>query len=118
MANNFTPGGVFNNNANASGNAPATPAGEYVRDWTYDGNTGIVTVTFGDGTVTTFTIEAGGDTPVTGGDPVVSVTFNNPTLQIALESGLSFDVDLSSICLLYTSPSPRDRTRSRMPSSA
>ena len=23
-----------------------------------------------------------------------------------------------SICLLYTSPSPRDRTRSRMPSSA
>ena len=26
--------------------------------------------------------------------------------------------DLSLICLLYTSPSPRDRTRSRMPSSA
>ena len=25
---------------------------------------------------------------------------------------------MSSICLLYTSPSPRDRTRSRMPSSA
>ena len=25
---------------------------------------------------------------------------------------------LSVICLLYTSPSPRDRTRSRMPSSA
>ena len=97
MANNFTPGGVFNNNANASGNAPATPAGEYVRDWTYDSNTGIVTVIFGDSSTTTFTIEAGGDTPVTGGDPVVSVTFNNPTLQIVLESGISFDVDLSSI---------------------
>ena len=27
-------------------------------------------------------------------------------------------IDLSSVCLLYTSPSPRDRTRSRMPSSA
>ena len=26
--------------------------------------------------------------------------------------------DLFIICLLYTSPSPRDRTRSRMPSSA
>ena len=26
--------------------------------------------------------------------------------------------ELRSICLLYTSPSPRDRTRSRMPSSA
>ena len=28
------------------------------------------------------------------------------------------DEDISLICLLYTSPSPRDRTRSRMPSSA
>ena len=27
-------------------------------------------------------------------------------------------LDNSNICLLYTSPSPRDRTRSRMPSSA
>ena len=27
-------------------------------------------------------------------------------------------VELSNFCLLYTSPSPRDRTRSRMPSSA
>ena len=26
--------------------------------------------------------------------------------------------ELYNICLLYTSPSPRDRTRSRMPSSA
>ena len=28
------------------------------------------------------------------------------------------DGDLGITCLLYTSPSPRDRTRSRMPSSA
>ena len=28
------------------------------------------------------------------------------------------DAQLSHVCLLYTSPSPRDRTRSRMPSSA
>ena len=27
-------------------------------------------------------------------------------------------VDQDDLCLLYTSPSPRDRTRSRMPSSA
>ena len=35
-------------------------------------------------------------------------------------SVVSFTVaaDLHSTCLLYTSPSPRDRTRSRMPSSA
>ena len=32
------------------------------------------------------------------------------------ESGLTEDSD--NTCLLYTSPSPRDRTRSRMPSSA
>jgi len=32
--------------------------------------------------------------------------------QISLLAGESID------CLLYTSPSPRDRTRSRMPSSA
>ena len=28
------------------------------------------------------------------------------------------NLDESNCCLLYTSPSPRDRTRSRMPSSA
>ena len=32
--------------------------------------------------------------------------------------GLDAETELSNICLLYTSPSPRDRTRSRMPSSA
>ena len=36
-------------------------------------------------------------------------------LQIGLETRLA---DLIKVCLLYTSPSPRDRTRSRMPSSA
>ena len=39
------------------------------------------------------------------------------------KGGIVFDVKCSNhlenlICLLYTSPSPRDRTRSRMPSSA
>ena len=31
---------------------------------------------------------------------------------------LMFDVARSGACLLYTSPSPRDRQKSRMPSSA
>ena len=35
---------------------------------------------------------------------------------VALTDGESFDIVTG--CLLYTSPSPRDRTRSRMPSSA
>ena len=30
----------------------------------------------------------------------------------------TIEEDISKPCLLYTSPSPRDRTRSRMPSSA
>ena len=34
-------------------------------------------------------------------------------LDVKLDKG-----DNDGICLLYTSPSPRDRTRSRMPSSA
>ena len=41
---------------------------------------------------------------VAGGIPIIK----------ALEQGLS----ANNVCLLYTSPSPRDRTRSRMPSSA
>ena len=38
----------------------------------------------------------------------LSVAEHHPTAQITLYEN----------CLLYTSPSPRDRTRSRMPSSA
>ena len=35
-----------------------------------------------------------------------------------IEFGLRNGTTYNSFCLLYTSPSPRDRTRSRMPSSA
>ena len=35
-----------------------------------------------------------------------------------IESIKTFDVDTQRTCLLYTSPSPRDRQKSRMPSSA
>ena len=34
------------------------------------------------------------------------------------EDTIKIKIERKSICLLYTSPSPRDRTRSRMPSSA
>jgi len=36
----------------------------------------------------------------------------------SLYEELGLTDDNAKICLLYTSPSPRDRTRSRMPSSA
>ena len=42
------------------------------------------------------------------------------TRKVILEliQDTSFEYEETKICLLYTSPSPRDRTRSRMPSSA
>ena len=40
----------------------------------------------------------------------------NPYLKEALQT--MFETGLPAICLLYTSPSPRDRQKSRMPSSA
>ena len=42
-----------------------------------------------------------------------------PLLRAVSEDSLGHDADgKTHFCLLYTSPSPRDRTRSRMPSSA
>ena len=60
--------------------------------------------------------------PILGSDRTVlskakDSAWSSPSL---LELGGTFIdlLDLPAICLLYTSPSPRDRTRSRMPSSA
>ena len=53
-----------------------------------------------------------GDTAFAGytDDIVVPITVSNPNGNVG---GVQFDV-----CLLYTSPSPRDKRQSRMPSSA
>ena len=42
--------------------------------------------------------------------------FNDADMIVKVKEPLANEV--SMFCLLYTSPSPRDRTRSRMPSSA
>ena len=47
--------------------------------------------------------------------------FSKPSISHAvgvLRDGGFLTMDEDGFCLLYTSPSPRDRTRSRMPSSA
>jgi len=49
--------------------------------------------------------------------------YNIPVTQINTDGACHLDANmvdgvLGNYCLLYTSPSPRDRTRSRMPSSA
>ena len=38
--------------------------------------------------------------------------------QVEIQSGIQFYDGITTACLLYTSPSPRDVNRSRMPSSA
>ena len=43
-------------------------------------------------------------------------TVHDVAEKIANDTGVTVHADV--VCLLYTSPSPRDRTRSRMPSSA
>ena len=47
-------------------------------------------------------------------------TFSSTSLEISIlgQTGIVEEVDLPNLCLLYTSPSPRDRSLSRMPSSA
>ena len=42
----------------------------------------------------------------------------NGTKVYLVKGDLSVEKDVNKICLLYTSPSPRDNTGSRMPSSA
>ena len=44
--------------------------------------------------------------------------YTYPSLQTSQGGGLAVVLAEIDSCLLYTSPSPRDRTRSRMPSSA
>ena len=43
--------------------------------------------------------------------------YSGPTLQGNYLGGIYYP-DKTKVCLLYTSPSPRDREKSRMPSSA
>ena len=46
------------------------------------------------------------------------VGYTPQEVEINTEKTIDVVLEPSKICLLYTSPSPRDRTRSRMPSSA
>ena len=58
---------------------------------------------------------------VQGGDmlPVEAMLFGQAmTLEVIFTSLARRATSQEYLCLLYTSPSPRDRTRSRMPSSA
>ena len=56
--------------------------------------------------------------PILFGNAVPSAAIFIMALGIMYRDGLSVIIGMIIACLLYTSPSPRDRTRSRMPSSA
>ena len=51
------------------------------------------------------------------GDTIYKYRVKQATKQIK-RHGIQLFVDLNQCCLLYTSPSPRDKRQSRMPSSA
>ena len=51
------------------------------------------------------------------GGETIPLEFETPKGDISPVDGIPNDA-LASACLLYTSPSPRDRQKSRMPSSA
>ena len=46
--------------------------------------------------------------------PLLALVFS----AFLLEAGVHGQLSILSVCLLYTSPSPRDKRQSRMPSSA
>ena len=59
-----------------------------------------------------------GQQPDTGNDQSHARLDDQRVLLVREGGGRVQGAGSSSCCLLYTSPSPRDRTRSRMPSSA
>ena len=61
-------------------------------------------------------VEASPRCPVSGNDPAIYATVHETPLFAMMEEMVGHGQ--LRPCLLYTSPSPRDRTRSRMPSSA
>ena len=101
---------------------------------TLDHTVGVGTEKFNVGIITAQTFVGGGNTDgrfvtskwVVGNNSNNHFTFtgpgglsssDDPTIYLARGQTYEFNVNASG-CLLYTSPSPRDRTRSRMPSSA
>ena len=71
-----------------------------------------------DGNVDSVAIESLSD--LSGPELTIQYWFKGSSIQSAVrqQSGGWIVAGWNNICLLYTSPSPRDRTRSRMPSSA
>ena len=95
-----------------------------------DATSGVVTATsfVGNGSGLTGVVASGTGLVIKDSDSTVGtagtinfgsgLTVSPASAGIVTVTGVNPDWDATSGCLLYTSPSPRDRTRSRMPSSA
>ena len=120
MASNYTISSGQTTTANITAK-PLTVSGITTSNKTYDGNT---TVTLNTGGVT-YTGLIGGDVfngTYTGAfsdkNVGTSKTVTITPSYTGADVGNYSVTDHSTICLLYTSPSPRDPKTSRMPSSA
>ena len=88
-----------------------------------DGSTTLTTKGYVDGLIPTV---GTGDLTITQGGTQVGIFNANAAEDLTIDIAAPFsgsyndlsDTPTIGTCLLYTSPSPRDRTRSRMPSSA
>ena len=87
-----------------------------------------VSITAGDGLIgggditSTKTLNVVGGDGITANADEIEVTVDNSTIELSATDGSGAvrvkDGGITNTCLLYTSPSPRDRQKSRMPSSA
>ena len=68
--------------------------------------------------ITTFLIFKGRDFPGIKLTDVYDIPFTSVSSFVLLMSSLTMVLAHNALCLLYTSPSPRDGHQSRMPSSA
>ena len=91
-------------------NGPDPAFGVTVEDILPDGFTDVTNLTHGGVMAQNRILWTIGEIEV---DDFVTLTFNARAVHF-----LDRECDYKNVCLLYTSPSPRDRTRSRMPSSA
>ena len=57
-------------------------------------------------------------TAINAADLDITATLEDSNKTLKLVSDFAYDIDWGNVCLLYTSPSPRDLLKSRMPSSA
>ena len=100
-------------------------SGGYVSDQVYTVSEGeTLTLTIGaagaasSGSAYNTTAGNGGNTVLSGATTGAIFTLAGGTGGSGVNGGVQGPLRTNNPCLLYTSPSPRDRTRSRMPSSA